>query len=269
MSFYRLFVTTLLSLLCVAQPLLAQSNNIVLASTTSTDQSGLLAYLLPKFTAQSGISVRVVAVGSGQAIDLARRGDADALLVHDAAAEEKLVAEGFAIERVAVMYNDFVLVGPSSDPAKAKGQKIETALTSIASTNHPFVSRGDKSGTHTAELNLWKSTQPRFSQYRACGCSMGAALNMASAMDAYTLTDRATWASFKNRGQLEIMVQAQEQLKNQYSVLVTNPAKYAHTNIRAARLLSQWLISPVGQKAIEDFKIANESVFFANAEGKP
>ncbi len=248
-------------------PLVAQT--LTLASTTSTEQSGLFAYLLPKFTQQTSISVRVVAVGTGQAIDIARRGDADILLVHDRLAEEKFVADGFALQRNDVMFNDFVLIGPKSDAASFSGKDIAAALAQVLYSNRPFISRGDRSGTHSAELKLWALSQsdkkPGFSQYKECGCSMGAALNIASALGAYVLSDRATWAAFKNRGDLQIVVQGQEALKNQYGVLLVNPEKYPHVQYNAAKKLADWLLSKDGQDAIAHFKIDGQAVFFPNA----
>jgi tungstate transport system substrate-binding protein len=254
-------------------PAESRAKTVILASTTSTEQSGLFQYLLPQFTAQTGTVVRVVAVGTGQAIDLIRRGDVDLALVHDTAAEEVLVAQGFASGRADVMYNDFVFVGPAHDPAKTAGSTTSQALLRVATANHAFVSRGDRSGTHNAELRLWAvippAKKPSFSQYRECGCSMGAALNMASALNAYLLTDRAIWAAFKNRGQLTELIQGQLDLKNQYGVLVTNPKKHPHTNHLAATQLHDWLLSPKGQQAIGQFKINGQRVFFPNSAVKP
>jgi tungstate transport system substrate-binding protein len=271
----RGFVFLVIALSTAAQSVHADKaqKTVTLASTTSTEQSGLFQYLLPQFTAQTGIVVRVVAVGTGQAIDLIRRGDADLALVHDTAAEQALVDQGFAVGRANVMYNDFVFVGPSHDPAKTVGSTTSQAFMLVAATDYAFVSRGDRSGTHNAELRLWaiKSPEkkPGFSQYRECGCSMGAALNIASALNAYLLADRATWAAFKNRGQLTELIQGQVDLKNQYGVLLANPKKHPHTNYSAAMQLQDWLLSKKGQQTIEQFKINGQSVFFPNSAVKP
>ncbi|MBS0303950.1 MAG: substrate-binding domain-containing protein [Proteobacteria bacterium] len=248
----------------------AQERFIVMASTTSTEQSGLFGHLLPQFTQASGIQVRVVAVGTGQALDMARRGDADVVFVHDTAAEEKFVAEGDAKKRVPVMYNDFVLVGPASDPAKLAGSDIAAAFGKIAAGGAVFVSRGDRSGTHTAELRLWKAAgidvaTARPSGYRECGCGMGPALNMASSIDAYVLTDRGTWLSFKNRGGLKILVEGDKSLFNQYGVMVLDPARHPHVKAELAQQFADWVTSPAGQAAIAGYKIGGEQLFFPNA----
>jgi len=262
----------LLALLFVGAATLAQAQDkfIVMASTTSTEQSGLFAHLLPAFKQASGIDVRVVAVGTGQALDIARRGDADILFVHDTAAEEKFVAEGYARKRVSVMYNDFVLVGPAADAAKVRGNDIAAALKKIAATGAPFISRGDRSGTHTAELRLWKAAgidvaTARPSGYRECGCGMGPALNMASSIDAYVLTDRGTWLSFKNRGDLTILVEGDQALFNQYGVMVLDPARHPHVKAELAQQFADWVTSPAGQAAIAGYKIGGEQLFFPNA----
>jgi len=241
---------------------------IVMASTTSTEQSGLFGYLLPAFNKATGLEAKVVALGTGQAIDMGRRGDADVLFVHDQAAEEKFVADGFALKRFAVMYNDFVLVGPATDPAQTKGADIVQALSKIAASNKAFVSRGDKSGTHAAELRFWKMTaaeQAKGSGYRECGCGMGQALNMAAATGAYVLTDRGTWLSFKNRADLQVLVQGDQRLFNQYGVLAVNPAKHPHVKAQDAQKFVDWVLSPAGQTVIASYRINGQQLFFPNA----
>lgn len=247
---------------------LAQAQSIVMASTTSTEQSGLFTHLLPAFSAATGITVKVVAVGTGQAIDMGRRGDADVLFVHDQVAEEKVVAEGFALKRTAVMYNDFVLIGPAADPAKLRGKDIAAALAKVAQSNAAFVSRGDKSGTHAAELRYWKLTATdgaKGSGYRECGCGMGPALNMAASTGAYVLADRATWLSFKNRAELSVLVEGDSRLFNQYGVLVVNPAKHPHTRVAEAQKFADWVTSSAGQAVIAAYKIEGQQLFFPNA----
>ena len=251
---------------------IAQSSTIVMASTTSTDQSGLFTALLPEFKKATGIDVKVVAVGSGQAIDMGRRGDADVLFVHDQAAEEKAVTEGFAIKRFSVMYNDFVLVGPAADPAKTKGKDIAEALKKLSASNANFVSRGDKSGTHAAELRYWKTAgidtpadKPVFTNYKACGCGMGPALNIAASSGGYVLTDRGTWLSFKNRADLAIVVEGDTRLFNQYGVMVVNPARHPQTKVTEAKKFVDWVTSPAGQGVIAGYKIKGEPLFFPNA----
>ena len=247
---------------------LAQGQSIVMASTTSTEQSGLFGHLLPAFTAATGITVKVVAVGTGQAIDMGRRGDADVLFVHDQVAEEKVVAEGFALKRTAVMYNDFVLIGPAADPAKLRGKDIAAALAKVAQSNVPFISRGDKSGTNAAELRYWKLTpteSAKGSGYRECGCGMGPALNMAASTGAYVLADRATWLSFKNRADLGVLVEGDNRLFNQYGVLVINPAKHPHTKVAEAQKFADWVTSAAGQSVIAAYKIEGQQLFFPNA----
>jgi tungstate transport system substrate-binding protein len=245
---------------------------IVLASTTSTEQSGLFAHLLPAFTQATGIEVRVVAVGTGQALDMARRGDADAVLVHDTAAEEKFVAEGWSVQRRPVMYNDFVLVGPKSDPAGLKGSSISAALARLVQkADAGFVSRGDKSGTHAAELRLWKMANVDIANakpagYKECGCGMGPALNMAAATNAYVLADRGTWLSFRNRGDLAILVEGDKALFNQYGVMVVNPAKHPHVKQAQAQAFADWVTGPAGQAAIAGYRIGGEQLFFPNAK---
>ena len=244
------------------------AETIVMASTTSTEQSGLFSFLLPAFRQATGIEIKVVAVGTGQAIDMARRGDADVLLVHDQEAEEKLVAEGGALRRYPVMYNDFILVGPTLDPAHVAGNDIVQALNKLAITNSDFISRGDKSGTHAAELRYWKlaeRTVPWGSGYKACGCGMGPALNMAASTGAYVLTDRGTWLSFKNKGDLSLLVQGDKRLFNQYGTMVVNPARYPHVKVAAAQQFIDWITSPTGQSVIAAYKIDGQSLFFPNA----
>lgn len=254
----------------LALPAVAQDKFIVVASTTSTEQSGLFGHILPLFKAKTGIDVRVVAQGTGQALDTGRRGDADVVFVHDKVAEGKFVAEGFGVERREVMYNDFVMVGPKSDPAKVVGSKdIAASLKKIADAKAPFASRGDKSGTHAAELRLWKmaNVDPQAgkgSWYRETGSGMGPTLNAAGAMDAYALTDRGTWLSFKNRRDLAIVVEGDQRLFNQYGVMLVNPAKHAHVKKELGTTFVEWITSPEGQKAIADYKIGGEQLFFPN-----
>ena len=245
-----------------------QAQFIVVASTTSTEQSGLFAHLLPAFKKASGLEVKVVALGTGQAIDMGRRGDADVLFVHDKAAEEKVVAEGFAVKRLEVMYNDFVLVGPAADPLEVTGNDVVEALKKLAATNGPFISRGDKSGTHAAELRFWKMADLADKQgagYKACGCGMGPALNMASSTGAYVLSDRGTWLNFKNRGDLKVLVQGDQRLFNQYGVMLVNPAKHPHVKAADGQKFVDWVTSPAGQGVIAGYKIGGEQLFFPNA----
>jgi tungstate transport system substrate-binding protein len=247
---------------------LAQVPAIVLASTTSTEQSGLFAHLLPQFQRATGIAVKVVAVGSGQAIDMARRGDADVLLAHDPPAEERLVAEGFALRRMPVMYNDFVLIGPAADPARARGSDIVQALRQVRDQRALFVSRGDRSGTHAAELRFWQQAQvdvAALAAYRACGCGMGPALNMAAALNAHVLTDRGTWLAFRNRGELSVLVEGDRRLFNQYGVLVVSRAKHPHVKADLAQQFADWVVSPAGQAVIGQVKVEGEPLFFPNA----
>lgn len=242
---------------------------IVLASTTSTEQSGLFGHLLPAFARATGIAVKVVAVGTGQAIDMARRGDADVLLVHDRAAEEKFVADGFAPKRHPVMYNDFVLVGPKADPAGARGKDIVAALRKLASAQAPFVSRGDKSGTDAAEKRYWAlaGVASRGNGYRECGCGMGPALNIAASSNAYALADRGTWLAFRNRGELAVLVEGDRRLFNEYGVLAVSPAKHPHVRAAQAQRFVDWITSPAGQQAIAAYRIGGEQLFFPNAAG--
>ncbi len=246
----------------------AMAQSIVVASTTSTEQSGLFAYLLPEFKKATGIDVKVVALGTGQAIDMGRRGDADVLFVHDQVAEEKVVAEGFAVKRFEVMYNDFVLIGPKADPAKTKGTDIVEALKKVAGANAEFISRGDKSGTHAAELRFWKVAgldDKTGSGYKSCGCGMGPALNMASSTGAYVLADRGTWLNFKNRGDLAVLVEGDKRLFNQYGVMLVNPAKHPQTKVVEGQKFVDWVTSSAGQGVIAGYKIGGEQLFFPNA----
>ena len=244
---------------------------ITVSSTTSTTDSGLFNHILPAFKAKTGIEVRVVSQGTGQALDTGRRGDADVVFVHARAQEVKFVEDGFGVERKPVMYNDFVLIGPKSDPAGIKGSNdIAAALKAIQTKASPFVSRGDKSGTHAAELNLWKGAGVEIEQakgpwYREIGQGMGAALNTSGAMNAYVLSDRATWINFKNRGGLEIIVEGDRRLFNQYGVILVNPAKHAHVKKADGQAFIDWLVGPEGQKSIADYKINGEQLFFSNA----
>lgn len=261
------FALILTGIHCFSANALAQS--IVLASTTSTEQSGLFAYLLPRFKSATGIDVKVVALGTGQALDMGRRGDADVLLVHDRAAEEKIVADGFAVDRRDVMYNDFVLVGPNTDPQRARGIDIAAAHQKIAAAGAAYVSRADKSGTHAAELRFWQLAgvaSPAFNGYRACGCGMGPALNMASATDAYLLADRSTWLNFKNRGNLEILVQGDKRLFNPYGVMLVNPQRHPHVKTTEARRFMDWITSVQGQGHIAAYRIDGQQVFFAHGQ---
>ncbi len=248
----------------------AQDRFIVMASTTSTEQSGLFTHLLPLFKQATGIDVRVVAVGTGQALDTGRRGDADVVFVHDQVAEEKFVAEGFGLARRAVMYNDFVIVGPKADPAGVRGKDVTAALARLASTNSSFISRGDKSGTHAAELRYWKAANVDIAAskpagYKECGCGMGPALNIASSTGAYVLADRGTWLNFKNRADLAILVEGDKRLFNQYGVIVVNPARHPHVKKDLAQAFADWVVSPAGQAAIAAYKIGGEPLFFPNA----
>ena len=246
----------------------AVAQSIVMSSTTSTEQSGLFGFLLPEFKKATGIDIKVVALGTGQALDMARRGDADVVFVHDQAAEEKFVTEGFGLKRFAVMYNDFVVVGPQADPANVKGNDIVAALKKISAGNSPFVSRGDKSGTHTGELRFWTQASladKKGSGYKECGCGMGPALNIGASTGAYVLTDRGTWLNFKNRADLKVLVEGDAKLFNQYGVMVVNPAKHAHVKQADAQKFVDWIVSANGQAAIAAYKIGGESVFFPNA----
>jgi tungstate transport system substrate-binding protein len=248
----------------------AQDRFITVSSTTSTEQSGLFGQLLPAFEKASGIKVRVVALGTGQALDLARRGDADVVFVHDKAAEEKFIAEGYGVKRQEVMYNDFVVIGPKADPAKAAGKDILEGLRRIEAAKAAFVSRGDKSGTHAAELRYWKAAgvdldKAKGPWYRDTGSGMGPALNTAASMNAYILADRGTWLSFRNRGDLGIVVEGDTKLFNQYGVILVNPAKHPHVKQADGQKFIDWVVSAEGQKAIADYKIGGEQLFFPNA----
>jgi tungstate transport system substrate-binding protein len=258
----------------LAVPAAAQDKSIVVASTTSTQDSGLFGYLLPIFKQKTGIEVKVIAQGTGQALDTARRGDADVVFVHAKPAEEKFVVEGFGVKRFDVMYNDFVLIGPKSDPAGVNGTKdIAAALTTIKQKQAPFVSRGDRSGTHQAELALWKVAgidiaKDKGPWYRDIGQGMGAALNTASSMNGYVLSDRGTWISFKNRGDLVIAVEGDRRLFNQYGVILVNPDKFPHVKKAEGQAFIDWVLSPEGQKTIADYKIDGQQLFFPNATAK-
>ena len=267
----RLLVITLANIVFLASPAIAQEKSIVVSSTTSTEQSGLFEFMLPIFKMKTGINVKVVAVGTGQALDIGRRGDADVVFVHDKPAEEKFVEEGFSTKRNEVMYNDFVLIGPQSDPAKIGGGKdIQVALQKIATAQAPFISRGDKSGTHAAELRYWKSAGitvlPTQTWYKETGSGMGPALNTASAMNGYILADRATWLSFKNRGDLVILVQGDPKLFNQYGVMLVNAAKFPHVKKVEGQAFIDWLVSKSGQDVIASYQIGGEQLFFPNAK---
>jgi len=250
---------------------LAQQPFIVVASTTSTEQSGLFGHLLPAFEKDTGISVRVVAVGTGQALDIGRRGDADVVFVHDKAAELEWLAAGNGVKRYPVMYNDFVLIGPKADPARVAGGKdIAVALQKIAAAKAPFVSRADKSGTYSAELRLWKDAgidiaTAKGPWYRETGSGMGPALNTSAGLDAYILSDRGTWLNFHNRGNLTIVVEGDKRLFNQYGVMLVNPEKHPNVKKELGQRFIDWLVSPRGQEAIASYKIGGEQLFFPNA----
>jgi tungstate transport system substrate-binding protein len=269
----RHLLVCLTALLAFGMPASAQEKSIVVASTTSTQDSGLFDHILPLFKARTGIDVKVISQGTGQALDTGRRGDADVVFVHARPQEEKFVAEGFGVKRFAVMYNDFILIGPGSDPAGVKGGKdIVAALAAIRNKAVPFVSRGDKSGTHAAELALWKAAgidiagADRGPWYREIGQGMGAALNMASAINGYVLADRGTWLSFRNRGELGIAVEGDKRLFNQYGVMLVNPDKHRHVKKDLGQAFVDWLVSSEGQKAIADYKINGQQLFFPNAD---
>jgi tungstate transport system substrate-binding protein len=259
------------ALMIVSFTAAAQQKFITVASTTSTEQSGLFKHLLPIFEKKTGIDVRVVALGTGQSLDMGKRGDADVVFVHAKELEEKFVAEGHGVKRTEVMYNDYVIVGPKFDPAKLAGTKDAVgALKKIATAKAPFASRGDKSGTHFAELQLWKAAgldpaKDKPSWYRETGSGMGPTLNTASGMNAYALTDRGTWLSFKNRGDLVIAVEGDKQLFNQYGVILVNPAKHPHVKKDMGQAFIDWLVSKEGQESIADYKINGQQLFFPNA----
>lgn len=269
-----LAATGLLVQVCFAQTqstTVPSGGFITVASTTSTEQSGLFRHLLPEFRKVSGIEVRVVALGTGQALDMGRRGDADVVLVHDEEAEHRFVADGFGVQRFAVMYNDFLLIGPGSDPAKAAGRDIRAAMQAIANTRSSFVSRGDRSGTHAAELRYWNAADIdlallRGSWYRETGSGMGPTLNLASAKNAYVLADRGTWLAFRNRGELRVLVEGDPRLFNPYGVILVNPARHRHVKQASAQRFIDWLISPAGQAAISAYQIEGQPVFFPNAQ---
>jgi tungstate transport system substrate-binding protein len=270
MAFLRRRILTAATALLLVVPAAAQTS-ITVASTTSTEQSGLFGHLLPAFKADAGIEVKVVALGTGQALDVGRRGDADVVFVHDKAAEEKFVADGFGVQRIEVMYNDFILVGPKADPARAAGSDIVSALKQVAAAKAIFVSRGDRSGTHAAELRYWQlagidPAAAREPWYRDVGQGMGPALNTASASDAYVLADRGTWLSFKNRGSLDIVVQGDTRLFNQYGVILVNPQRHAHVKAEAGQRFIDWLVSPAGQRSIASYQIGGQQLFFPNAK---
>jgi tungstate transport system substrate-binding protein len=249
----------------------AQERSIIVASTTSTEQSGLFGFILPHFSARTGIRVNVVAVGTGQALDIGRRGDADVVFVHDRPAEEKFMAEGFGVKRFDVMYNDFVVIGPKADPARISGGKdVIEAFRKIAAARAPFISRGDRSGTHAAELRYWKDAgididAVKGPWYRDIGQGMGPALNIAASSNAYLLADRGTWLSFKNRGDLAILIEGDRLLFNQYGVMLVNPAKHPNVKVADGQAFVDWLISPDGQKTIADYKVGGAQLFFPDA----
>jgi tungstate transport system substrate-binding protein len=254
------------TLLIASGQVLAQS--ITMASTTSTEQSGLFGHLMPAFKKASGLDVKVVALGTGQALDMARRGDADVLFVHDQGAEEKFVADGWGVKRYPVMYNDFILIGPRSDPVGTQGKDIVQALQKLAAAHGNFISRGDKSGTHAAELRYWKlagADAAKGRGYKECGCGMGPALNIAASSGAYVLADRGTWLNFRNRADLAVLVEGDTRLFNQYGVMVVNPAKHPHVKAQDAQKFVDWIVSPAGQQAIADYKMGGEQLFFPNA----
>jgi tungstate transport system substrate-binding protein len=263
----KLFFRTITAYLLISTSMTCFAQNLVMASTTSTEQSGLFQHLLPEFKKSTGVDVKVVALGTGQALDMGRRGDADILFVHDQVAEEKFVADGFGIKRLPVMYNDFVLIGPANDPAKVAGKEIMNALKNLSAANASFISRGDKSGTHAAELRYWKNAnlENKGTGYKECGCGMGPALNIASSTDSYVLADRGTWLSFKNRGSMKILVEGDSRLFNQYGVIAVNPAKHPHVKVDVAQKFIDWVISPIGQSVIASYKIGGEQLFFPNA----
>jgi tungstate transport system substrate-binding protein len=264
-------IAPIVAFLVCSTAALAQDRTITVAATTSTEQSGLFTYLLPQFSKAEGIGVKVVAVGTGQALDIGRRGDADVVFVHDRPAEDKFMSEGQGVRRFDVMYNDFVIVGPKSDPAHISGEKdVVEALRKIADAKEPFISRGDHSGTHEAELRLWKQAgidvgTGKGGWYREIGQGMGPALNMASSSNAYLLSDRGTWLSFKNRGALVILTEGDKRLFNQYGVMLVNPEKHPSVKSQDGQAFIDWLLSPKGQEAIAGYKVGGEQLFFPNA----
>ena len=268
-SYSRRLASVLAGLAFIASPAMAQERFITVASTTSTEQSGLFGHILPLFQAETGIEVRVVAQGTGQALDTARRGDADVVFVHSRAAEDAFVAEGYGVERYAVMYNDFVIVGPSADPAGiAGGMDAIAGLKAIAEAGATFASRGDSSGTHQAELLLWEAAgvSPEGGWYRETGSGMGPTLNTSAQLPAYTLTDRGTWISFGNRADLTILVEGDERLFNPYGVILVDPQRHPHVKSQEGQAFIDWLVSDAGQDAIAEFEIDGEQLFFPNAE---
>ena len=271
----RLFSTLAVLVMLGGMPAFAQDQSIVVASTTSTQDSGLFDHILPLFEQKTGIDVKVVAQGTGQALDTGRRGDADVVFVHAKAQEETFIEEGFGVKRFDVMYNDFVLIGPKSDPAGVDGTSdIAAALVAIQTKQAPFVSRGDKSGTHSAELRLWKAAgvdidASKGEWYKEIGQGMGAALNTAAALNAYVLSDRGTWLSFENRGDLDIAVEGDKRMFNQYGVMLVNPEKHPSVKAEAGQQFIDWLISPEGQQAIGEYKIDGKQLFFPNAAQDP
>jgi tungstate transport system substrate-binding protein len=268
---YRIAIALLGAALVASAPARSDERYVVVSSTTSTENSGLFKYLLPMFREKSGVEVRVVAQGTGQALDMGKRGDCDVVFVHNKNAELKMVKEGWFVDRHDVMYNDFVIVGPKSDPAKVMGMKdVTAALKKILAAKAPFASRGDRSGTHSAELRLWKAAGvdpagQKGGWYRETGSGMGATLNTAAGMNAYALTDRGTWLSFKNRQDLTIVVQGDKRLFNQYGVMLVNPAKHPHVKKADGTAFIDWLISPEGQQAIAGYQIGGEQLFFPDA----
>jgi tungstate transport system substrate-binding protein len=270
-SVRSLFALAAAILALAGAPAGAQDQSIIVASTTSTQDSGLFGHILPLFKAKTGIDVKVIALGTGQALDTGRRGDADVLFVHAKAPEEKFVADGFGVKRYPVMYNDFVLIGPKSDPAGIKGMSdVAKTLQAIKAKEAPFISRGDRSGTHIAELDLWKAAgidigKEKGPWYKEIGQGMGAALNTASAANAYVLADRGTWLSFKNRGDLDILVAGDKRLFNQYGVMLVNAEKHPHVKKELGQAFIDWLVSPEGQRAIADYKVGGEQLFYPNA----
>jgi tungstate transport system substrate-binding protein len=268
----RLFIAAAIgALLIAAPPAMAQEKSIVVASTTSTQDSGLFGHILPIFTKKTGITVKVIAQGTGQALDTARRADADVVFVHAKSAEEKFLTEGQGVKRFPVMYNDFVIIGPKADPAKIKGTKdVAAALKKLKDSQATFISRGDRSGTHIAEINLWKAVgidieKDKGPWYKSIGQGMGAALNTAQGSNGYVMSDRATWINFKNKGDLEIMVEGDKRLFNQYGVMLVNPEKHPNVKKADGQAFIDWLISPEGQKTIADYKINGQQLFFPNA----
>jgi tungstate transport system substrate-binding protein len=267
----RRFLIAAILTVAVAVPVSAQEKSIVVASTTSTQDSGLFGHILPLFKQKTGIDVKVIAQGTGQALETARRGDADVVFVHAKAQEEKFITDGFGVKRYPVMYNDFVLIGPKDDPAGVEGEKeVTAAFKRIKDKGASFVSRGDKSGTHTAELNLWKAAgidiaKDKGPWYKEIGQGMGAALNTAASMNGYVLADRGTWLSFKNRGDLEILVEGDRRLFNQYGIILVNPAKHSHVKADLGQAFIDWVVAPEGQQAIADYKINGQQLFFPNA----